>query len=155
MAIAATCSPALADADTGSAGTGSASSGSSSGSGQIMLPIPSERGLAALGWAMTQIGKRYEWGGSGPDGWDCSGLVQWSFHQAGVALPRTSWQQATVGAPVPFLAMSPGDIVVLNRDGSHVAIYAGFGQIFNAYDQGVPVGFSPLRHFRIYAIRRL
>ncbi|MFD0362479.1 NlpC/P60 family protein [Nocardia sp. GCM10030253] len=141
--------------DSGSAGSGSASgSGSGSSSGSAMLPVPSSHGLGALAAAVTQTGKAYEWGAAGPFTWDCSALVQWAFRQVGVNLPRTTWQQARVGMPVPFGALSPGDVVVLNRDASHVGIYAGFGQIFNAYDWGVPVGLSPLNEFDIFTIRR-
>ncbi|WP_280245944.1 C40 family peptidase [Nocardia abscessus] len=154
-------------ADTGSAsgsGPGSASSGSASGSGpgsesgsasgSAALPVPSVFGLGALAAATTQIGKPYEWGGTGPSSWDCSGLVQWAYRQVGVSIPRTTWQQATAGTPVPRAALSPGDVVVLNSDGSHVGIYAGGGQVLNAYGRGVPVGFTPLTEFDIYAIRR-
>ncbi|QXN95484.1 C40 family peptidase [Nocardia iowensis] len=137
--------------DTGS-GTGSADSASASGS--AMIPLPSSHGVGALAAAVTQTGKPYQWGGTGPFAWDCSGLVQWAFRQVGVHIPRTTWEQARAGAPVPFFALSPGDVVVLNTDGSHVGIYAGLGQIFNAYDWGVPVGLSPLRQFDIYTIRR-
>ncbi|UAK32272.1 C40 family peptidase [Nocardia asteroides] len=151
-------------ADTGSAsgsGPGSASSGSASGSGDsgsasgsAALPVPSVFGLGALAAATTQIGKPYEWGGTGPSSWDCSGLVQWAYRQVGVSIPRTTWQQAKAGTPVPRASLSPGDIVVLNSDGSHVGIYAGLGQVLNAYDWGVPVGYTPLEQFDIYAIRR-
>ncbi|WP_280250258.1 NlpC/P60 family protein [Nocardia abscessus] len=154
-------------ADTGSAsgsGPGSASSGSASGSGpgsesgsasgSAALPVPSVFGLGALAAATTQIGKPYEWGGTGPSSWDCSGLVQWAYRQVGVSIPRTTWQQAKAGTPVPRAALSPGDVVVLNSDGSHVGLYAGGGQVLNAYDWGVPVGFTPLSEFDIYAIRR-
>jgi cell wall-associated NlpC family hydrolase len=142
-----------AGSSTGSS-TGSGGAGSSSGSASPVLPIPSMTGLTALGWASTQMGKPYRWGGTGPNSWDCSGLVQWSFRQAGVRLPRTTWQQAKAGLPVPLEALAPGDIVVVNRDGSHVGIYTGFGQLFNAYGNGVPVGMAPLSKFHIYAIRR-
>ena len=142
--------PALAQPSSGSAG----SSGSSSGSGEFALPISSPAGLVALAAASTQSGKPYLWGGTGPDAWDCSGLVQWAFRQAGVNLPRTTWEQAEVGMPVPLWALSPGDVIILNRDASHVGIYAGFGQVFNAYGRGVPVGLAPLAPFDIYTIRR-
>ncbi|MCP2278906.1 NlpC/P60 family protein [Nocardia amikacinitolerans] len=144
--------PAWSDTRGISGSAGSSGSGSSSGS--AALPLPSPRGLAALAIATTQTGKPYVWGGTGPHGWDCSGLVQWAFRQVGVDMPRTTWQQATVGVPVPVRAMAPGDVVVLNDDGSHVGIYAGFGQIFNAYGRGVPVGLSPIKQFTIYAVRR-
>ena len=80
--------------------------------------------------------------------------MQWAFRQAGVNLPRTTWQQAEVGMPVPLWALSPGDVIILNRDASHVGIYAGFGQVFNAYGRGVPVGLAPLAQFDIFTIRR-
>ncbi|MEV6280572.1 NlpC/P60 family protein [Nocardia sp. NPDC051832] len=128
--------------------------GSSSGSAELPLPIASPRGLAALAIATSQVGKPYQWGGNGPHAWDCSGLVQWAYRQVGIKLPRTTWEQAKVGIPVAFVGLAPGDVVVLNRDGSHVGIYAGMGQILNAYDWGVPVGLTPLREFNIYAIRR-
>ncbi|WP_406273260.1 C40 family peptidase [Nocardia sp. NBC_00881] len=144
--------------DTGSASGsgpgGESGSGSGSASGSAALPVPSYYGLGALAAAVTQIGKPYQWGGTGPFAWDCSGLVQWAYRQVGVNLPRTTWQQAKVGVAVPRSALSIGDVVVLNSDGSHVGIYAGFGQVLNAYDWGVPVGFTPLERFDIYAIRR-
>ncbi|WP_433193432.1 NlpC/P60 family protein [Nocardia sp. CA-107356] len=153
--------PVRADSGSasGSGGSGSASLGSSgsaslSSSGSAALPLPSTKGLGALAAAFTQVGKPYEWGGTGPFTWDCSGLVQWAFAQVGVRLPRTTWQQARVGAAVPFYALSPGDVVILNEDASHVGIYAGLGQILDAHDWGVPVGLHPLRQFDIYSIRR-
>ncbi|WP_280488018.1 NlpC/P60 family protein, partial [Nocardia farcinica] len=129
-------------------------SGSGSSSGSAALPVPSIAGLGALAAATTQVGKPYEWGGVGPHTWDCSGLVQWAFRQVGVHLPRTTWQQAEVGAAVPLHALSPGDVVILHADASHVGIYAGFGQVLNAYGVGVPVGLTPLNQFVIHTIRR-
>ncbi|MFX0572935.1 C40 family peptidase [Nocardia nepalensis] len=138
---------------SGSGGSGSGS-GSGSSSGSAALPLPSIAGLGALAAATTQIGKPYEWGGTGPFTWDCSGLVQWAFRQVGVHLPRTTYQQAKVGAAVPFAALSLGDVVILNDDASHVGIYAGRGQILDAHDWGIPVGLHPLSEFDIYTIRR-
>ncbi|MEV5839224.1 NlpC/P60 family protein [Nocardia sp. NPDC052112] len=146
----------LGSAGVGSAGLGSADSGSASGSssGSAALPLPSVAGLGALAAAFTQVGKPYEWGATGPFAWDCSGLVQWAFRQVGVKLPRTTWEQAKVGAAVPIYALSLGDVVILNDDASHVGIYAGKGQILDAHDWGIPVGLHPLRDFDIYTIRR-
>ncbi|MBO0855554.1 MAG: C40 family peptidase [Nocardia sp.] len=150
---------AIADTGSGAADTGSSSgsgTGSFSGSaaGSATIPAPSPRAVAALTAASTQTGKPYLWGGTGPNAFDCSGLVQWAYRQVGINLPRTTWQQAHAGSPVPFGAMMPGDVVILNSDGSHEGIYAGFGQVFNAYDYGVPIGLTPLNKFHIYAIRR-
>lgn len=141
-------------ADSGSA-SGSAT-GSFSGSAGVLalLPASSPRAQAALALATTQTGKPYRWGGTGPDAWDCSGLVQWAFRGVGIAMPRTTWEQAEVGLEVPLPALATGDVVVLNRDASHVGIYAGAGQVLNAYGAGVPVGLTPLEDFDIYTIRR-
>ncbi|MEU6584777.1 NlpC/P60 family protein [Nocardia sp. NPDC046763] len=153
----------LAHADTGSASSGSGSgsaSGSASGlfsgsaSGSAQLPVASPRAMAALTLATTQTGKPYRWGGTGPNDWDCSGLVQWAFRSVGIDMPRTTWQQAAAGLEVPAGAMQVGDVVVLNNDASHVGIYAGGGKVLNAYDWGVPVGLTPLSQFDIYTIRR-
>src|SRR2546423_592560 len=61
---------------------------------------PSNVGAAALRVAMTQLGKPYVWGAAGPNAYDCSGLVQWSFKRVGVNLPRVASMQSTVGTPV-------------------------------------------------------
>nr|WP_051989702.1 NlpC/P60 family protein [Gordonia soli] len=137
-----------ARADTGSSG--------SSGSVEIFLPVPTPAGLGALSAAMTQIGRPYKWGGTGPWSWDCSGLVQWAFSTVGISLPRVSQQQAKVGHAIPLSALAPGDIIVFYRDASHVGIYAGLGMVFNAYGpNGVPIGFTPLSHWSdIKTIRR-
>ncbi|TCJ90115.1 NlpC/P60 family protein [Nocardia alba] len=137
-----------------SSGSGESGSSSGSSSGSGMIPFPSATGIGALTAAMTQLGKPYEWGAMGPYSWDCSALVQWAFRQVGVMLPRTTWEQAKVGLPVTFGGLAPGDVVILNGDGSHVGIYAGMGQLLDAHDWGVPVGLRPLREFDIYAIRR-
>ncbi|MFC9787537.1 C40 family peptidase [Rhodococcus sp. NPDC127528] len=129
--------PALAVGSIGS-------SGSAGGSSVIPLPISSPAGMVALAAATTQTGKPYLWGGTGPNAWDCSGLVQWAFRQAGVQLPRVSQDQAWAGTPIPFAAMAPGDIITFRAANDHVGIYAGFGQVFNAYGAGVPIGLTPL-----------
>lgn len=150
-------SPVLAqpvEAPPGITAVDGSTSGSSSGSAIIPLPIPTPTGLGALAAAITQTGKPYLWGGVGPHAWDCSGLTQWAFRQVGVNLPRTTWQQSVVGTSIPLWALAPGDLVVLNTDASHIGIYAGAGQVFNAYGRGVPVGLTPLSHFYIYDIRR-
>lgn len=156
----------VASADTGSTSAGSSGSGSGSASGSgsgsasgsdsgsAVLPVSSFHGMGALGAAATQVGKPYEWGAMGPNSWDCSALVQWAFSTVGVHIPRTTWEQARAGVSVPRYALAPGDVLILNSDASHVGIYAGFGQVLNAYDYGVPVGLTPLNHFVVYSIRR-
>ncbi|WP_137725351.1 NlpC/P60 family protein [Prescottella subtropica] len=150
--------PAVAQPAGGSGSTGSASLFAGSGDIAIPLPIPSPRGLAALAAAQTQIGKRYVWGGNGPDVWDCSGLVQWAFRTVGISLPRTSQEMAAYsgGMLVPLSVLQPGDVVTMDTDenAGHVGIYAGGGMVFNAYGDGVPIGLTPLSDFDIHNIRR-
>ncbi|MFM1727683.1 NlpC/P60 family protein [Prescottella soli] len=141
-----------------SGGNGSASLFAGSGDIAIPLPIASPRALGALAAATTQAGKRYVWGGNGPDVWDCSGLVQWAFRSVGINMPRTSQEMArfTGGMLVPLSALQPGDVITMDTYdiAGHVGIYAGNGMVFNAYSSGVPIGLTPLSDFRIHNIRR-
>jgi peptidoglycan DL-endopeptidase CwlO len=97
-------------------------------------------GAAALAAARREIGAPYRYGGTGAGGFDCSGLTQWAFGQAGVSLPRTSFSQFAVGAPVSLSAVQAGDLVFWNTDGSgasHVGIATGAGTAISATTHGV------------------
>lgn len=96
------------------------------------LPLPNPRAGKAIEFALAQVGDRYVWGASGPDGWDCSGLTMMAWRQAGVSLPHSSAQQYAVGRKVPRSQLEPGDLVFYYRPISHVAIYLGNGQIVDA-----------------------
>lgn len=98
----------------------------------------SEQGQAAAQAALSQVGTPYGWGGTGNGNFDCSGLTQWAWRQAGVELPRTAESQ-TVGRQVSAEELQPGDLVVWD---GHVAMYSGDGQIVEA---GSPVQTGPLR----------
>ncbi|MEU8895307.1 C40 family peptidase [Nocardia sp. NPDC048505] len=108
----------------------------------------------ALDAAKTKVGAAYSWGASGPYNFDCSGLVQWAYKQAGIELPRTSFEQSHVGAPVAFQNLQPGDIVITNG-GGHVGIYAGDGKLLNAVQSGTPVSYTPLRPDQVVTARRV
>ncbi|MEP7025015.1 MAG: C40 family peptidase, partial [Actinomycetota bacterium] len=81
--------------------------------------------------AESRIGMPYVWGAEGPLSFDCSGLVQWSLAQAGVAIPRVAVDQARAGPLVPLNQLQPGDLLFYHTDPtapsyiSHVAIYLG------------------------------
>lgn len=108
----------------------------------------------ALDAAATKVGAQYSWGASGPYSFDCSGLVQWAYKQAGIELPRTSFEQSHVGAPVAYENLQPGDIVVTNG-GGHVGIYAGGGQLLNSVQTGTPVSYTHLNPDSIVTARRV
>src|SRR5579872_7157402 len=87
----------------------------------------------AVAWAMARVGTPYRWGGEGPDGFDCSGLVQAAYAAAGVALPRVAQAQFDAGPPLPPAATpGPGDLVFFGADTSHVdhvGIVVGDGEM--------------------------
>jgi cell wall-associated NlpC family hydrolase len=114
-------------------------------------PIPPALN-AAIWAAASQVGVPYVWGGETPlpaanAGFDCSGLVQWAYGQAGIALPRTAQQQHDAVTAVPAAQAQPGDLVFWN-DGTtsvqHVAIYVGAGIVLEAPSTGSVVSYAPL-----------
>lgn len=112
------------------------------------------RGRIALNFALAQRGKPYVYGGTGPAVYDCSGLVQRAWRVAGVAIPRTTQQQARTGKAVPLSQIRPGDLVIFYHDASHVGIYAGGGKVVVAPHQGARVTLEPMKWMPIYAVRR-
>ena len=104
--------------------------------------------------ALSRIGSPYSWGGSGPSAFDCSGLVMWSFQQAGISLPHSSQALANGGAPVSPDQMQPGDVVNYYSDASHSAIYIGDGMMVHASTYGTPVRVAPVDNAPIYNVRR-
>jgi len=68
--------------------------------------------------ARTQTGKPYQWGGTGPNRWDCSGLTQYAFRAAGIELPRTTYGQIGMGRAVERANIQAGDLVFFDTDGS-------------------------------------
>ncbi|MEV6070908.1 NlpC/P60 family protein [Nocardia sp. NPDC052001] len=111
-------------------------------------------GTSALAAGLTRIGAPYVWGAVGPEQFDCSGLVQWAFHQVGKNVPRTSQQQASYGTPVDEKDLRPGDVVFFYSDISHVGIYAGNGLMLHASTFGVPVQVAPMGSTPFHSARR-
>ncbi|MCB5167172.1 NlpC/P60 family protein [Streptomyces bambusae] len=131
----------------------------SSGRG-VDLPEPSGlgpasgRAAAAVAAARAAVGRPYVWGATGPSGFDCSGLMVWSYRQAGVSLPRTSQAQRFAGRHVPLSEARPGDLVTYRSDASHVGMYVGNGQVVHAPYPGAPVRYDPVGMMPVSAVTR-
>jgi cell wall-associated NlpC family hydrolase len=100
-------------------------------------PIPEVSGAAgvAVRFAYAQIGKPYVWAGSGPNGYDCSGLTQAAWLAAGRSLPHNAAMQWNALPHIGRAVLSPGDLVFYSGLG-HVGIYVGNGQIIHAPHAG-------------------
>ena len=113
------------------------------GAAQSYGNVPAAGGAnTAVRAAESQIGVPYEWGGESPgQGFDCSGLTQWSWRQAGVGIPRTADDQYHSVAWVSLADMQPGDLVFWGSNGyaEHVAIYIGNGDVVHAPSSGQTV----------------
>ncbi|MEJ2861875.1 C40 family peptidase [Actinomycetospora flava] len=110
--------------------------------------------IEALRVALTQQGKPYLWGATGPSTYDCSGLVQWAYRQVGVGLPRVSRQQALVGIPVSMQDARPGDLLFFNDPVTHVGFYVGDNKFLEAPQSGDVVKVSEVRS-SLTGVRRI
>ncbi|WP_189272991.1 C40 family peptidase, partial [Kitasatospora griseola] len=98
------------------------------------LPQTTGAAMVAVNAALDKQGSDYVSGATGPNTFDCSGLMVWAYAKAGVSLPRTSQEQATVGANVgtDWHNAQPGDLVIYKSDRSHVAMYIGNGMVVHS-----------------------
>ncbi|MBF6062140.1 C40 family peptidase [Nocardia terpenica] len=120
---------------------------------QSAPPAPKTTGEVAVEAAESKLGSSYSYGSAGPDSFDCSGLVQWSYEQAGVELPRTSYEQLDAGTPVGMDDLQPGDLVSF-YGGEHSALYAGDGKVVHAATSGTGVVMSPISDMPVSGARR-
>jgi len=100
----------------------------------------------AIDFAMAQIGDPYVYGGTGPDSWDCSGLMMKSWAAAGVSLPRVVGPQYNALKPVSMSSLQPGDLVFYG-DMSHDGMYLGNGRVVHAPRPGKSVEVTGLSGF--------
>ncbi|MFE1961858.1 NlpC/P60 family protein [Streptomyces sp. NPDC059479] len=138
--------PATGTGTDSGAGTGSGT-GTGSGSSDSGYATKAAKVLA---FARAQIGKPYVWGASGPSSYDCSGLTQAAWREAGVELPRTTWEQVKVGTRVATGDLLPGDLVFFYDDISHVGIYIGDGMMIHAPKPGANVREESIYYMPIY-----
>ena len=126
-------------------------------SAPVAAPAPAPQpstGERIVSIAQSKIGSPYVYGAAGPNAFDCSGFTSWVYAQAGKSIPRTSQAQASAGQQVSLSNIQPGDIVVYYGGASHVAIYAGNGQIIDALNSGIPVGYRDLHMMPIHSVVR-
>ena len=131
--------------------------------GSYVVPPSSAAGHAAVLAALRELGKPYVFDASGPQAFDCSGLMRWAWQQAGVALPHYTVSQFDAGRPTDSAHMVPGDLVLIpGSDGTltdpqHVGLYIGAGLVVEApqtgdvvkvvsYQSFISGGLSGLRH---------
>jgi len=138
--------PAAAGVAGASVAAGTAASATANG----QAALTTAELIAMLKAAASRVGYPYVWGGSGPTTFDCSGLVQWSFRQAGVVMPRVAADQARTGPAIPFSQAQAGDLLFYRTDPtapdyiSHVAIYLGKGLMIQAPEPGENVQIVPV-----------
>ena len=160
----------------GLTGAGQCSDGSSvsASGGKVLTALPAGFALPAdapapvvkaIEYAVAQLGKPYVWGGTGPSGFDCSGLVMMAYRAAGLSLPRTTYDQVYSGQPVYDTgSLAPGDLIF--TEGSdpgaggapgHVGMYVGDGLVIDAPYTGRDIQLTPLASWtsQIVGVRRV
>ena len=123
---------------SGSNGSGSNGSGSSSleGGNSKLVDL-----------AKSKLGCKYVWGSTGPNTFDCSGLMLWCHKQLGISIPRTSLAQSKSGKSVSKSDLQVGDLVFFKTTSApvgHVGMYVGNGQFIHAPNKSKPVKYDSL-----------
>jgi len=112
------------------------------------VQAPTQAVATAISFAEAQLGKPYLWGGTGPDAFDCSGLIMMAYRAAGISIARTTFQQWATETRVPASQVQPGDLVFFaGADGTptnpgHVGLVIGNGKMIEAYATGYPIRIS-------------
>lgn len=147
----------------GTYSVGGNDAGSSSDSGSASAPASngSATGQQVASYACQFVGSRYVWGGTTPDGFDCSGLVYYVYKQFGYTLNRVAADQASNGRHVEPSELQPGDLLCFYSGSSyigHVGIYIGNGQFVHASNSTTGVIISDLAGYYVsrgYEARRI
>ena len=125
--------------------SGSSVAGCATTGGVPAVQAPTQAVATAITFAEQQLGKPYLWGGTGPDAFDCSGLVMMAYRTAGINIERTSEVQWATEQRVPASQVQPGDLVFFaGSDGTttspgHVGLVIGNGKMIEAYATGFPI----------------
>jgi LysM repeat protein len=104
----------------------------------------SSKELQALSWALTQAGKPYVWGGNGPYGYDCSGLVVAAYSRVGILLPRTTYNMPSSSHLHRTSSPVKGDLVLWFGSGGafHVEFYINSATTYGAHESGKPISYA-------------
>ncbi|MFD7641216.1 NlpC/P60 family protein [Kitasatospora sp. NPDC059795] len=123
----------------------------------LSAPAPAGYAGVAMSAALSKLGSWYSYGAAGPSTFDCSGLMQWAYAQAGVSIPRTSQAQAGAGTNIGtnIANAKPGDLIIYYGDMHHVGMYVGNGQIVHAPHTGAQVRYESATVMPIVKIVRI
>ncbi len=142
---------AAAAADAVEAARSAALAGQYAAGSNIKGQVANPKALAALAFAVNQLGKPYVWGAEGPNSYDCSGLVYAAYRSVGANLPRVARDQQHALTPIPASELLPGDLIFFNPTSqtdwttvSHVGIYYGNNQMVEAPTFGQSVKIAPV-----------
>ncbi|MFJ3793642.1 C40 family peptidase [Kitasatospora sp. NPDC090091] len=132
---------------TGGGSSSSSSGSSTSASADSAAPAADGDVETAVQFALAQLGKPFRTAGNGPDGYDCSGLVQQAFRRGGIELPRVANDQYAATTPIRASQLRRGDLLFWSTDGTargiqHVAIYLGNNQYVEAARPGTNIRIS-------------
>jgi cell wall-associated NlpC family hydrolase len=117
-------------------------------------PLPAGAASTAVRFVYAQLGKPYQWGASGPDGYDCSGLTAAAWRAAGISLPHNARAQYGAVSHIGRGQLRPGDLVFYYGDIHHVALYVGAGRIIHAPQQGERIRFDRFDYQPIHGYGR-
>jgi cell wall-associated NlpC family hydrolase len=117
----------------------------------IALNPGDARVAKVIDYACSKIGDPYQWGASGPQRFDCSGLTMMAWKQVGVSLPHSAAMQATYGTTVKVEDLRPGDLVFFFSPIGHNGIYLGHGLMIHAPRTGESVRIAPIRYIGGFA----
>ncbi|MGE5288600.1 MAG: NlpC/P60 family protein [Micromonosporaceae bacterium] len=118
-------------------------SATSGGSGVTAPVAGTGAARIAVQYALSKVGDAYVWGATGPDTFDCSGLVMQAWASAGVSIPRTTYEQWAALPHIPASGIRPGDLAFFDAEG-HVAMYIGNGKYVDAPQPGQNVEVVPV-----------
>lgn len=112
--------------------------------------------VTAVNAALSKQGSTYVFGAKGPSQFDCSGLIQYAYKQAGIDLPASTKSQVSIGKQVPESQLKPGDVIFFYNSASHNGLYIGGGKMVHAPTEGQDVTVEEVKYMgQIHSVRRI